>query len=190
MIPARLRIPLFVLLCAAQLAFAVSIIVGAERVLGQGELWRFRTEPVDPADIVRGRYVALRFEATNGPVLPGDAPQEGTTGYALLDADTEGFAHVAAVSATPPGEGSYLRVEIERVDAETASFAFPVDRFYMPEELAPEAERAHGKAQRAGEGTWAEIRVHDGAAMIEQLFVRGVPVAELVRGATTEAPER
>ena len=189
MIPARWRIPLFALLCAAQLALAVSIIVGAERVLEQGELWRFRTEPVDPVDIVRGRYVALRFEATSGPIAPGATLPEDGVGFAVLEADEEGFARVKQVWASRPTGGAYLYVNLTSVSETTADFEFPVDRFYMPEEQAPIAERLDREARSEGRGTWAEIRVHEGDAILEQLYIDGVPAGEAAQQAPTEPPQ-
>ena len=84
------------------------------------------------------------------------------------------YSRVARVSATPPEQGAYLSVTLRTVAPTTARFAFPVDRFYLPEQQAPVAERAHGEAQRGGRDTWAEIRVHEGRALIEQLYVAPV----------------
>jgi uncharacterized membrane-anchored protein len=180
-IPARFRLPLFALLCAAQLFVAGSIIFGKERVLIGGELFRFRTEPVDPADIVRGRYVALRFEATFGPVVDGDEVSESERAFAWLASDSDGFAYITRVSAQRPEEGAYLDVVVHTLERGSASFGFPIDRFYMPEELAPIAEQKHAEAQREGRGTWAEIRVREGNAAIEQLYIDGVPVSEAAK---------
>jgi uncharacterized membrane-anchored protein len=95
---------------------------------------------------------------------------------------------VSRVHAARPAAGDYLAVRITEVTPEIARFQFPVDRFYMPEELAPEAERAQVDVQRAGGAVWAEIRVHEGHAMIEQLMIDGVPVGEFVRRTTTAVP--
>jgi uncharacterized membrane-anchored protein len=180
-IPARFRLPLFVLLCAAQLFVAGSVIFHKERVLTGGEVFRFRTAPVDPNDIVRGRYVALRFEINHGPVAPDSGLVAGEPGYAVLDTDDEGFATVVEVVAVPPEHRDYLTVKIEDAGTVNATFGFPIDRFYMPEELAPIAEQKYAEAQRAGRGTWAEIRVRHGEVAIEQLYIDGVPVGAAAR---------
>lgn len=182
MMSPRWRLALFALVCAAQLAVAGSIIARSERVIEAGELLRFRTAPVDPADLVRGRYVALAFRETSGPPRDAAPFAEGDGAFALLEVDAEGFAKVTGVAHARPATGAYLEVVVRNATPELVTFRFPVDRFYMPEEQAPAAERAHREALSGGRGTWAEIRVYQGSAQIERLVVDGVPVSELAAG--------
>lgn len=164
------RVSVFALVCLAQLGVAASIVWRSERLLAEGQPFRFRTAPVDPADLVRGRYVALRFVATRGPPLDERPFEKGERVYALLAEDDEGFATVAGLRhAQPEGVAAYLTVTVEEATSELVHFRFPVDRFYLPEEEAPAAERAHRAA--AGKGTWAQVRVRHGQAMIEDLVI-------------------
>lgn len=63
----NLIILLFAILALAQIASPLSMIVKRELVLKNGIPFRFKTIPQDPADPFRGRYVALRIEASNVP---------------------------------------------------------------------------------------------------------------------------
>ena len=52
----------FAIVVAVQLAVPAWMIVDHERTLAKGQLFKFRTRPVDPADAFRGRYVWLSLE--------------------------------------------------------------------------------------------------------------------------------
>lgn len=170
------RLPLFLVACLAQLWVPASMIVRAERTLAEGELFRFRTAPVDPADLVRGRYVALGFQETRGAPLDAQPFAPGQTVHALLERDVEGFARIAGVAHEAPEVDAYLTVEVERVDEDAIQVRFPIDRFYLPEQKAPEAERLYAK--EAGRAAWAAIRVRAGQAVIEDLVIGGTSVLE------------
>lgn len=178
----RGRVLVFGLLCAAQLAVPASSIWQAERVLAEGRLLRFRTAPVDPADLVRGRYVALRFEAVEGPRVGPASLLPGQRAHVLLEEDAEGFARISGVTARRPEGGTYFDTRVEAIDDERVRIRFPVDRLYLPERKALAVERAWQAA--AGRNGWAEIRVHQGRALIERLSIEGVPVLEHVERAS------
>ncbi|MBK6341440.1 MAG: GDYXXLXY domain-containing protein [Flavobacteriales bacterium] len=60
---------LFLGIALAQLAVPAWMIAGRERVLSQGEVFKFKTAPIDPRDPFRGEYVRLDFEAESA--VPG-----------------------------------------------------------------------------------------------------------------------
>jgi len=64
------RLIVFVLVAFAQLAVPGSLIWKREHTLRQGNVWKFRTAPVDPVDVFRGRYVALHFEVETQEISP------------------------------------------------------------------------------------------------------------------------
>ena len=53
---------LFSMMVIAQLAVPCWMAYSMETVLLQGTPWRFKTAPVDPYDIFRGKFVALAVE--------------------------------------------------------------------------------------------------------------------------------
>lgn len=181
------RVAVFLLVCAAQLAWTGATIWSAEARREAGRVWRFRTAPVDPADLVRGRYVRLDFEATSGPAHGPGPFEPGQTAYALLEEGEEGFAQVSGVTRaapdTPDGD-AHLEVRVRSAHAGRVFFEFPVDRLYLPEEKAPVAERL--TRQLAGR-TWAEIRVHEGHATLLDVFLDGVPLSQAVEAPMREA---
>ncbi len=173
----KVRLAVFLIVCLAQLAWAASAIWSGETRLETGRMWRFRVAPVDPADLARGRYVQLAFQATSGPALDPEPYVTGTVAYALLAEDAEGFAAVTGVIHRRPASDAYLIVRVRSASSgENARirFTFPVDRLYLPETRAPVAEELYRSARG---DAWAEIRVSAGQATLLDVYLDGVPIS-------------
>ncbi len=97
-----LRVIIFLLVALAQLAVPESVVWKRVRTLREGRVWKFKTEPVDPIDVVRGRYIALGFTAATVPAdVPSPNLQNQNIVYAVLREDTDGFAAIERLSPTP-----------------------------------------------------------------------------------------
>ena len=189
MSPRALRLAALALVALAQLAVPLSMILGHERTLREGTVWRFRTAPVDPADAFRGRYVALGFEVRGAPVAPGERIERGEHAYVGLSRDPEGFAVLGPVRATRPASGDYVKLRVQWIEygAEgkpaNAQLEIPFDRLYLEESVAPLAEEAYRESQRAtGDArrpAWAVVRVREGHAALEDVMVEGRSLREL-----------
>lgn len=55
-----------------------------------------RLLPIDPFDLIRGQYLALRYEINTPPGLPKDVA-EGTTVYVVLERGQAGVHHAVSV---------------------------------------------------------------------------------------------
>ncbi len=181
-----MRLALLALVCAAQLAVPLWMVRRAESTLSEGAIYLFRTAPVDPVDMFRGRYVRLGFSDLSVARASLNL-RRGDAVYALLDRDAEGFARIVDVVREAPSSGDYLSVTVGSVQKEEISFQLPTDRFYMQEALAPAAERAYGRLR--GRPAWAEIRVRDGHAVISDVFIDGVRLAEIAQSELTVPPK-
>src|SRR5262245_64407221 len=96
----NLRLIVFILVAFAQLAVPASVVWKRSQTLSHGRVWKFKTEPVDPIDAIRGRYVALRFaaekaKATPEPLIKGSSSDQI---FVTLKEDLEGFAQVDQIS--------------------------------------------------------------------------------------------
>jgi len=182
----QIALVILALASLAQLAVPASFILRTERVLDKGTVYRFETAPVDPYDAFRGRYVALQFEQAVVPVsAAGEALPVGATAYARLTTDEEGFARIDNLTTRPPPDGDYFEVRVRGSNPDAMRIELPFDRFYMPEELAPAAEAAYRRGQWDGNvESYAEVRVHRGRAVLAELYLDGVPIAEFVRRQT------
>lgn len=196
---------LFGVLALAQLAVPAWMIAGQERVLARGEVYRFRLRPADPYDPFRGRYLQLAF-ADNMAPAPGVARERlyGQKLCAKIVVDAEGFAKVESLSVKPPAEGPYVWVRTlgDWGDGKVR-FDLPFDRYYLREDLAPKAEALLRERlrppeplsrpsdgpmtgeemealkawhERPAEGVYATVRILNGRAALEELYVDGEPI--------------
>lgn len=191
---------------AAQFSVMGLMIARREMTLRNGVVCRFLTAPVDPYDAFRGRYVALNF-AENKRWLCDCEYVRGQRIYAVIGEGTNGYNVIARLTTRPEPEEIYIRTRVlscwrayrplltgtndvaragRSRDVPTGRyhvcFAWPFDRFYMEEKLAPEAERAYIDASRRDkqEGV-AVVRVWRGLAVIEDLELGGRPIRDVAR---------
>ena len=174
---------LFTILAFAQLAAPAWMIVDREWTLRQGESFKFRTAPVDPYDPFRGRYVALRLVPDSGATSASATLDYNHRAYAVLEKDEEGFAKISEVRSDAPEEGDYVRVKINGMEGDTADIRWPIDRYYMDEALAPEAEKAYRTRGTDQEERKAHVtvKVLSGKAVLEELYIEGIPIVDYVR---------
>lgn len=178
-----LRIMLFAMMTAAILAVPASQIVRYERVLRNGRAFTFRTQPVDPYDAFRGRYVQLSFDGMTASLPAGMAFRREADVYARLG-EVDGFAVIASISDTPPANTpDYVKVEMgwyaDHPTNRHVHVNMPFTQFFMNEKLAPAAEAAYRQLNRRGStNVWAVVKVLNGRGVIENLFFDGIPAAD------------
>jgi uncharacterized membrane-anchored protein len=190
----NIRLLLFFLVACVQVAVPVYLIEREEATLAHGQLYKFKTAPVDPVDALRGRYVALRFDAANVPeavirTLGSRAENDDETPYqvyATFTVDDTGYAQVESLSPRKPvAAGATLRVVIPRQWRGTGTvprtIALPFDRFYMEEQAAPRAEAAYRQGLNARKDAYALVAIYHGHAAIKDLYVEGMPIREYLR---------
>jgi uncharacterized membrane-anchored protein len=171
------RVLLFALVALAQVAVPASMIWKREATLRHGRIWKFRTAPVDPVDAFRGRYVALDFEVERKEMPKAHDFKYGERLYVALKQDAERFAEIDRLSQD--------RLEGDNViEAKTSgrTVSLPFDKYWVTERDAPAAEAAY-RAQSANDkkNAYATVRVFNGDAAIEQLYLDGLPLGEYLR---------
>jgi hypothetical protein len=181
----RWRLMALAVAVTLQLAVPASMIVWRERTLREGEAFKFRTRPLNPYDAFRGGYVALQFEQNQAALPPGVTVERGQRLYVPLETDKDGFARFGTASLAPPASGPYLKLHAWHVTGtNSVSLEPPFNRFYMEKKLAPAAEQAYREHGRRGQqDAYVTLRVRDGFAVIENLYVGGKPITEFVREA-------
>jgi uncharacterized membrane-anchored protein len=162
-----------------------------ERIMREGERFRFKTQPIDPADPFQGRYVRLRFEDDYIP-WPEERKSELNYKepiYALIEIDQDGFAHFTGWSRTMPASGAFLKsrhlwakynrsTDSSNNQYEGFFIKLTFDRFYMDEAKAPRAEILAREATLAT-NCWAEVRILEGKALLEDVMAGGQSLREL-----------
>ena len=174
------RLLIFAVVALAQVSVPGWVVWTRTQTLSKGKLWKFRTAPVDPVDVVRGRYVALAFTAETVP--QAERLPAASCAYAVLKEDDRGFAAVDRLSVTRVRGDNVMKVKPGAWWNGTQHIEFPFDRFWLTEKIAPEAERAYTASNRqAKENAYVTIRVHEGDAALEQLFIDDQPLLEYLR---------
>lgn len=178
------RLIIFAVIGLAQLSVPASVIWKREQTLRQGRVWKFKTAPVDPIDAIRGRYVALRFDAETVPhsenTIPGPV---GTTMYVTLKEDAQGFAQVDHLNEMPITGDNVMKVKQGYASKDNEyRVVFPFNRFWVTEDDAAAAEKAYFENSRQGkQNAYAAVRVRESDAAIEDLFIDNQPLREYLR---------
>ena len=171
------RLIVFVLLAFAQLAVPGSLIWKREHTLRQGSVWKFRTAPVDPVDVFRGRYVALQFEVETQQISPPENAGYSDTVFVTLKQNADGFAEIDQVSATKPAGDDFLTAALSG-----KTISLPFDKYWVTERDAPAAETAYRNlSRRDKQNAFATVRVFRGDAALEQLYLNNQPLGDYLR---------
>ncbi|NLC79623.1 MAG: GDYXXLXY domain-containing protein [Lentisphaerae bacterium] len=186
-----LSVALLSLLVVAQFAVIGSMIRSREHILREGQAFRFRTRPIDPADPFQGRYVSLNFENDFVPAKSGDTAglRYRSPIFVGVEADSKGFARFSGWSRTKPATGAFLKTrylgEHSRWDqkkklsvSQGLRIGIPFSRFYMDEAKAPRAEVAARDSTRST-NCWATVRILNGQAAIEDVFAKGQSLRDI-----------
>ena len=172
-----------------QLAVPTAMISKRERVLAHGQIFKFRTAPVDPYDAFRGRFVALGFDQDSVVAPPGHDFARGQTVHVVLAEDAEGFTTLANLLRDRPDAEPYLTTQIQYVGGNMVHLRLPFDRFYMDENEAPAAERAYWQySVRSNRAAYIQVRIEKGFAVLEDLYVDGTPIRDYLESRRAKRP--
>lgn len=175
---------LFVLIALVQLFVPLQMILGQETVLDSGTAYKFKTEPIDPNDPFRGKYITLRYNINSAVTTDSTWLQQDDV-YVYVKEDSLGFAKLTQISKTP------LKIKKDYVVAKvnsyskhnnTVRFNLPFNRFYMEESKAKPAEDASRKAQRdtLPNNTYALVYIKEGEAVLNDVIINEVSIADYV----------
>jgi uncharacterized membrane-anchored protein len=176
----RILLPIFVVVALAQLSVPAMMAWNRSQTLKHGRVWKFKTAPVDPVDAVRGRYVALQFEAEEVP--QNDRINWNEDVYVRLKEDADGFAVVDRLSNEPIADDSAFRAISRGWWEGKQRLTFPFQKYWVAEQVAPEAENAYRlNSTRTHQNAFVTVRVRNGDAALEQLYIDNKPLVEYLR---------
>ncbi|MCC5931873.1 MAG: GDYXXLXY domain-containing protein [Cyclobacteriaceae bacterium] len=166
-------------LFVAQWWIPAGMIAERENTLRKGKIVRFKTEPIDPIDVFRGKYVDLNFENTTLRVSSGQLWQRNEKVFAIVREHFDGYARIVNISRKRPVAGLYFETRIESVqrlgNQLQINLQIPFNRYYAGEFIAPDIERIYAEAGIEG---WAQVRILNGLAVLEELYIQNKPVPE------------
>lgn len=184
----KILLALFLLAVAAGVFYPISKIISYEFPTSPPTVVRFHVTLYDPYDPFRGRYVQLRVPSQRVTVNE-KREYARNNGYAVLEKDEDGFAVVVDLLDKPEPGKTAMRIQsiwrsyYDDTAGHTYEVSFPLDRFYMNEKLAPEAERVVAEAIKAG-GAGCALLVNvyaNGNSTIKDLLIGDTPIHEFLK---------
>ena len=175
---------IFILVALAQLFIPAKMILGQEDILETGTVYKFRTQPVDPSDPFRGKYITLRYDMNSGEANDTLWNRKEDV-YVYIKKDSLDFAELHKLSKEPLDiENDFIIAEVNRYNKKTKKLTFnlPFDRFYMEETKAKPAEDAYRKAQRdsLSNNIYGLVYIKDGKAVLKDVIINDVSIAKYV----------
>ena len=181
----RKAIIIFILMALAQWLLPVWTIFDQQQILSKGQVFHFRTAPIDPHDPFRGEYVTLRFAIEDSLLeQPLDRFDHREEAIVILK-EIDGEAVIDRVQREVPGEEeAWIRVIVnERYYPDTNNFTIdlPFDRYYLEEGTGLRTEEmVYRPRENEAATAHAVVRVYKGKAAIEDLVVGGRSIREII----------
>jgi hypothetical protein len=99
--------------------------------------------------------------------------------WATLEPGDDGLARIARVSIEPVAGPQVIRLTAVDTGSGTTVIDWPFDRLYLREPLGPAADAVAIERAAAGERPVAEVRLHEGGAVIVDVTYGGRSIRAL-----------
>ena len=177
-----LIVTIFFIMIIAQWFVPLSMVVEQENVLTNGQLFKFKTVPIDPSDPFRGKYITLRFAETSFPVDTALHFQPGEDIYVVIANERE-YASIQSISREVPNTGEYVKAKVWYSGSDSEiEIKYPFDKFYLEESKAADAERAYWEANSdSTQVAYALVAVKNGTAALKDVIINEKSVVDLVK---------
>jgi uncharacterized membrane-anchored protein len=156
-------------------------------VLGRGTAFKFRTEPVDPTNPFKGKYITLSYKSETYKTAKQPSLTYNETVYVVFENDSDGFARIKTVDiSAPTSESAYCEAAVRFIDVQdsvtSVQLEFPFSEFYMEESKAPRAEIAYRESlSDTLAPTYALVNIYKGDAVIRDVYVKDKPIGDLLK---------
>jgi len=176
-------------MCVVQWVVPGKMIFDSEQVISEGTVYKFKTQPIDPSDPFRGKYVILNFEA-NRITLPDSSDwQQGEEVFITFTTDSAGYATAQTISRDEPPSVSYLRTTVNYATNYVpfeVTFQLPFDRYYLEESKASEAEQIYWQSQRdSSQVAYGLVSMGSGTAVLKDVMINDRSIVDLVNELNT-----
>lgn len=175
---------LFAAMILAQWFIPLKMIFEQESVLKTGTVYKFKTQPIDPTDPFRGKYITLRFEQDTFQSDSTVQFQSGEDVFVEIREDKEGYAYIESVSRDKPANTSeFVQAKIRYADSGgSVQISYPFTKFYLEESKAADAERTYWEANSdSTQSTYALVTVKDGQTALKDVIINEKSIVDLVK---------
>jgi len=185
MINKKILLSVFILVALVQLFVPAKMILDREDILDKGKEYKFKTEPIDPNDPFRGKYITLRYEDDMIDIQNEADWIRGEIIYVFLTTNNEGFAKIQSVSKeNPTNNQDFLKTKVSYVSGNGSNkltIDYPFDRYYMEESKAYDAELTYRESQLdTSQIAYALVCIKDGEAVLKDVLINEVSIREIV----------
>jgi len=167
----------------AQLYVPASMIWEREEILSTGKEFKFKTAPIDPTDVLRGKYIYLNFAERRVEVKNAEVYKRYDNIYLRLAIDSLGYVMVQSYSKDKPSDtDDFVRAKVNYSYGNYIPFDFPFERYYMEESKAPVAEKIYNELRRdTNQVAYALVKIKDGESVLEDVMIDGVSIKDIVK---------
>lgn len=181
----KLLLITFCVVALIQLYVPTKMIFDSEDVLTTGKEFKFKTEPIDPNDPFRGKYITLRFEENHMEQLTDTNWVTNQDVYVELIRDVDGYAKIKTISKTEPSNTEdYVKSKVNyysQFNERVVYIDYPFERYYMEETKAPDAEIAYRESARdTSQNTYALVNIKKGQAVLKDVFINETSIKTIV----------
>lgn len=177
---------LFGAMCIAQWVIPGMMMYNSETVIAEGKEFRFKTEPIDPSDPFRGKYITLQFEADFLLLKDSVTWRPGQKVFVTFEEDSSGYARPVGIFENEPDAEYYLQTKVDYVSNfrsnHRVQFELPFNRFYLEESKAQRAEDLYREAQSdSTQVAYALVSIGLGQAVIKDVVINDQRISDLLQ---------
>lgn len=176
---------LFIILVIIQLIAPLKMIYNQENILKKGKPYKFLTQPIDPNDPFRGKYIRLNYKIRSYKTLDSIWNRNDKI-YVYLK-DSIGYAKIDTVCKQKVNtKKDYVIAKVKWYSTynKKLSFNLPFNRFYMEESKAKPAEdlvRRNRRDTINTNTTYALVYLDEDSYVLDNVFVNNVAIKEVVQ---------
>lgn len=177
----------FLLMAFAQWFVPGKMIWGRQYVLDKGKTYKFQTQPIDPVNPFKGRYVSLNFASNSFRATKKHGLKYGQKVYIEPGLDSLGYAIIKSLRTSPPAGTDYIEAAVDYINdwnadsSATIYINYPFEEFFMEEFKAPKAEKIYWDTATSHLTTYALVKVFKGNCVLEDLYINNKPIGELLK---------
>jgi uncharacterized membrane-anchored protein len=178
----------FVIVAIIQIFIPAQMVWNQEDIIATGKEFKFKTQPIDPNDPFRGKYVQLYYD--NEFFINPDTNikwERNEKVYLTIEVNEEGFAEIKSASkAAPINNKDYFMANIGYINNyskdSTINVNFPFENFYMEETKAEKAEDIYTKSIIDTNITcYSLVKIKKGEAVLTDVIIGDKSIKEIVK---------
>ncbi len=183
----------FIILALAQIFIPANMIFGQEDIINTGKEFHFRTQPIDPNDPFRGKFIYLNYK--NDFFYNTDTNIKWNsyeTAYVILKSNADGFAQIiSAQKEKPDNNVDFLKVKLQYISNykwqtkdkdNKININYPFNRFYMEETKSKDAENYYRESSiDTNIICYSIVKIKNGKAVLTDVIINDKSIKDIIK---------